>query len=111
MPSAWPAGYWTSSILWPSGSVIQLVCGPSAPPGSPGGPGRDPLGGKIGEGCVQRLDLDDEVADAGAEAGLASGRVVDQLDGDEMIAWQLEHAQAAERRPPAVPVTAWPTAA
>jgi hypothetical protein len=38
--------------------------------GKPGRPGRDPLGGKIGEGYVQRLDLDDEVADAGAEVGL-----------------------------------------
>jgi hypothetical protein len=29
--------------------------------------GYDPLRGKIGEGRVQRLDLDDEVVDAGAE--------------------------------------------
>src|SRR5262249_40033617 len=61
--------------------------------------GRDPRGGKIGEGCVQRLGLDDEVVDAGAEVDLAPRRVVDQLDGDEVVARQPEHGQPAERRP------------
>ena len=44
-------------------------------------------------------DLDDEVADAGAEVHRALGRVVNQLDGNEAIARQPEHGQAAECRP------------
>ena len=56
-----------------------------------------PLNGKIGEGCIQRLNLDDEMIDT--EIFSAPGRVVDQLDGDEGIARQLEHGQATERRP------------
>jgi len=41
---------------------------------------------------------DDEVADAGARAGIAVGRVMDELDGDERVVRQLEHAQGALRR-------------
>jgi hypothetical protein len=41
--------------------------------------------------------LDDKVADARSEAGRAFRRIVDQLDRDELVARQLEHAQAAER--------------
>jgi hypothetical protein len=37
--------------------------------------------------------------DAGAKVYCALRRVVDQLDGDEGIARQLEHGQATERRP------------
>jgi hypothetical protein len=60
--------------------------------------GRDRFRGKVGEGCVQRLDLDDEVVDAGTDVDLAPCRVVDQLDGDEVVARQPKHGQAAERR-------------
>src|SRR5215472_12943775 len=67
--------------------------------GKPGRVGRDPLGGESGERCLQRLDLDDEVVDTGAEVNLAPRRVVDQLDGDEVVARRAEHGQAAERRP------------
>ena len=45
--------------------------------GTPWWPGRDPFGGKIGESRVQRLNLDDEVTDAAAGAGLAFRGVVD----------------------------------
>src|SRR5262245_23041448 len=38
--------------------------GPVRTAGKPGRLGCDPLDGKIGEGRVQRLDLDDEVVDA-----------------------------------------------
>jgi hypothetical protein len=54
--------------------------------GEPGRLGHDPLRGKIGEGRVQRLDLDDEVVDAGAKLDRAPGRVVYQFDGDEAVA-------------------------
>jgi hypothetical protein len=74
--------------------------------GKPGRAGRDPLGGKIGEGRVQRLDLDDEVADAGAGAGLAPGRVVDQLDGDEVIPGSWSMLRLPDAVPPTVPTTA-----
>jgi hypothetical protein len=67
--------------------------------GKPGRLGRDRLRGKIGEASVQRLDLDDEVVDAGAEVDRAPRRVVDQLDSDEVVARQPEHGQAAEHRP------------
>jgi hypothetical protein len=67
--------------------------------GSPRLLDRDLLRGKIGQGRIQRLDLDDEVVDAGAEVDCAPGRVVHQLDGDEAGARQPEHSQAAERRP------------
>jgi hypothetical protein len=36
--------------------------------GKPGRLGRDRLGGKVGDGGVQRLDLDDEVVDPGARS-------------------------------------------
>lgn len=66
--------------------VAVRVGDPAGPwPGAarkPGWVGRDPLGRKIGEGYVQRLDLDDEVVETGAEVDLAPRRVVDQLDGD-----------------------------
>ena len=42
--------------------------------------------GKLTDGCIQRLDLDDEMTQARAEAGLILGRVVDELDGDELVA-------------------------
>src|SRR5205823_15005019 len=61
--------------------------------------GDDPLRGKISEGRVQRLDLDDKVVDAGAEVDCAPRRVVNQLDRDEAVGRQPEHGQAAEGRP------------
>lgn len=53
--------------------------------GKQGRLGRDPHDGKIGEACVQRLDRDDGVVDAGAEVDRAPRRVVDQPDGDEVV--------------------------
>lgn len=67
--------------------------------------GRNTLNGKIGEGGIQWLNLDDEMIDTGAEFYFAFRRVVDQLDGDEGIARQLQHGQVTERVPSTVPVT------
>ena len=55
----------------------------------------DRLGGQVRHGRVHVLDLDDEVAQA---AGLdrAVRRVVDELEGDELVAGELQHRQGAE---------------
>lgn len=80
--------------------MIQLVRGPSGPASRPGRLGRDPLRGKIGQGGVQRLDLDDEMAEAGAEVGRApagsctSSMVTKPSPGSRMV-----------RLPEAVPST------
>jgi hypothetical protein len=84
--------------------VIQLVRGTSGPARNADGPATI-LCGKTGQGRLQRLDLDDEVVDAGAEVDYATGRVVSQLDGDKAAARQPEHGQPAQRRPSTVPTT------
>jgi hypothetical protein len=72
MPSGWPAGHWTSSIRFPSGSVIHEVRTSSEPSGDSGASvsmALAALGGELGAGGVHRLDFDDEVVAAGAEVG------------------------------------------
>src|SRR4051794_6500502 len=48
--------------------------------GRPGRLGRDPARGQLGQRLLERLDLDNEMADTGAEVDRALGRVMDQLD-------------------------------
>ena len=51
---------------------------------------------KLTDGCIQRLDLDDEMTEARAEVDLTLGRIVDEFDGDELVPGQLEHGQVAQ---------------
>ena len=41
---------------------------------------------KLTDGCIQRLDLDDEMTEARAEVDLTLDRIVDEFDGDELVA-------------------------
>lgn len=74
--------------VWPLENLDPVAVRVGDPAGPrPGGatrmldrPGLDPLGGEIGACCVQRVDLDNQVIDAGAGTGLTLGRIVDQLN-------------------------------
>ena len=54
---------------------------------------------KLTDGCIQRLDLDDEMTEARAEVDLTLDRIVDEFDGDELVPGQLEHGQVAQGGP------------
>ena len=94
IPSACPGRHCTNSILYPSGSVSQDVRGPTSPAGCCSSSGCRPRCTERCDGCGQMADLDDEVTEARPDDDRPVDRSVDQFEGDELVAGELEHGQA-----------------